>query len=281
MAGHKADEKIPGNLGNLGQQIGKIHAAVQILTVGVHILTQQGNLLGASGNQLPALLQNILRLPAPLPAPDIGDNAVGAEVVAAVHDGDPGLQGVVPQLGKSLRNGAGLILGIEGALAGGEHLIQKLGELPQMMGGKDTVYMGIAFANPLHHLHLSSHAAAEKNLLLRVAALGVGQRPKIAEHPLLCVFPDGAGVHHHHIRSLGRVADGVAAFAEQSPDLLGICFILLAAVGLHIGGGNPVFVQPVLADFMTKGKLLLQLLLRNHCGFGIHGKTPFGILTQL
>ena len=219
--------------------------------------------------------------PAPLPAPDIGDNAVGAEVVAAVHDGDPGFQGVVPQLGKTLCDGARLILGIEGALAGGEDLIQKLGELPQMMGGKDTVYMGIAFANPLHYLLLPCHAAAEKNLLLRVAALGVGQRPKIAEHPLLCVFPDGAGVHHHHIRSLGRVLYGVAAFAEQSPDLLGICFILLAAVGLHIGGGNPVLVQPVLADFMTKGKLLLQLLLRNHCGFGIHGKSPFGILTQL
>ena len=80
-----------------------------------------------------------------------------------------------------------------------------------MMGGEHPVYKGVAFFDALRHLGFSRHAAAEENLLLRMAALGVGQGSQVAEDPLLGVFPDGAGVHHHHVGPLRFLADGIAA----------------------------------------------------------------------
>ena len=56
---------------------------IQIIAVGVDILAQQSDVLVPGLHQLPDLLQNALGVPAPLPAPDIGYDAVGAEVVAA------------------------------------------------------------------------------------------------------------------------------------------------------------------------------------------------------
>ena len=90
VAGHKPDQEIAGKLGNLSQKIRKIHAAVQILAVGVDVLAQKGDFLAAVLNEFPAFCQNAFAFAAPLPAPDIGHDAVGAEIVAAVHDGHPG-----------------------------------------------------------------------------------------------------------------------------------------------------------------------------------------------
>ena len=117
VAGHKAHQKVAGQLGNLRQQVGKVHADAQILAIGIDILPQKGNLLGTVFNQLAALLQNALRLTAALPPPDIGHDAVGAEIVAAVHNGYPCLEAGVPHLGNALGNGARLILDIKGTLA--------------------------------------------------------------------------------------------------------------------------------------------------------------------
>ena len=107
-----------------------------------------------------------------------------------------------------------------------------------------------------------------------MAALGVGQRPQIAEHPLLGVLPDGAGVHHHHVRPLGGCADGIAALAEVAPELFGVSLVLLAAVGFHIGHGGNAPLRPVGCNLIAAGKLCIQLLLRYNRCFCIHGKSP-------
>ena len=113
MAGHEPNQKISGDLGNLFQQVCKIHSAVQILAIGIHILPQQGDVLDTAGDQLTALLQNVLGLAAALPAPDVGDNAVGAEVVAAIHDGNPGFQLGIPDLGNAFGDGTRFICDVE------------------------------------------------------------------------------------------------------------------------------------------------------------------------
>ena len=91
MTGHEADEEIPGNLGDSFQQVGKILPLGQVFSIGVDILTKQCDFLCAALNQTAALGENILKFPAALPAPDVGHDAVGAEIVAAVHDGHPRL----------------------------------------------------------------------------------------------------------------------------------------------------------------------------------------------
>ena len=139
------------------------------------------------------------------------------------------------------------------------------------MGGKHAIHVGKAPANTVGYLGLTSHAAAQKDLLLRVAALGMGQGPQIAKHPLLGVFPDGTGIQNHHIRSLGFRNNGIATLGEVSPDFFGIGLILLAAVGFHEGCGCAGLLLPKGRDFVAIGKLLLKLLLGDHGGFGVHG----------
>ena len=240
----------------------------------VHILAQEGNFLAAGGNQGFAFFQNVLRLPAPLPATDVRNNTVTAEIIAAIHNGYPAFQGVVPEHRQTLGNGTGLVLDEELPLFLRQHPVENLRELPEMMGGEYAVDVGIAFADALHHLRLARHTTAEENFLLRVAALGVGQGPQITEYPLLGVLPDGAGVHDDHVRALGAADDGVAALGEEAPQLFGIGLVLLAAIGLHVGGGGASLCLPVGGNFITAGELGVQFGLRNDGGFGVHVGNP-------
>ena len=67
VAGHEADEEVPGDGVHLLQQPGKVHPPVQVLAVGVHVLAQEGDVLVPRRGQLPDLGQDVLRLAAALP----------------------------------------------------------------------------------------------------------------------------------------------------------------------------------------------------------------------
>jgi len=114
-----------------------------------------------------------------------------------------------------------------------------------------------------------------------VAALGVGQGAQVAEDTLLRVFPDGAGIHDDHIGAFGFRNDTVAALGKVAPELFGVGFVLLAAVGLYVSSGSDALALPVSGNFITAGELVLQLLLRNDGGFGVHREILQWILSQL
>ena len=148
-----------------------------------------------------------------------------------------------------------------------------------MVGGEYTVHMVVAVFDAVRHDLLAGHAAAEEDLLTGMAAFCVDQSAQIAENPLFRVFPDGAGVHDHHVGPLGLTADGIAALSQQTPELFGIRFILLAAVGFHIGYRHGILVPPIGGDLITIIELLTQLIFRNHSGFIAHFDIPPIILS--
>ena len=126
-----------------------------------------------------------------------------------------------------------------------------------MMGGKHAVHVRIALFKPVLNLRLTGHAAAQKNFLPGMTALGMGQGSQIAEDPLIGVFPDGAGVHDHHVGSFGTVSKTVAAFGQHTPDSFGIGLILLTAVGFHIGHRRDAPAVPVFPYTGAQGKLIV------------------------
>ena len=89
VAGHKADVVIAGHGAQQVEQVGEIDLLLQPLTVAVHVLPQQGDLLIARFHKVAELGKDIAGLAALLAAADVGHDAVGAEVIAAVHDGQP------------------------------------------------------------------------------------------------------------------------------------------------------------------------------------------------
>ena len=129
-------------------------------------------------------------------------------------------------------------------------------------------------------MFLTGHAAAKENLLTGVAAFGMGQRAQIAEYALLCMFPDGAGVHNDHVRALCGIGDTVTTLAQNATDTLRICLVLLTAVGLNIGGGDGVPFKPISANLIAKSKLFIQFLLADNCCFVIHKESSQYILSQ-
>ena len=259
MAGHKSQQEFTGQLGQFRQQVCKVYAAIEILAVGIDVLAQQGDVTAAAFHQLFHLGNDILRLAAPLPAPDIGHDTIGTEVVAAVHDADPGLEGAGAHHRQTLGNGAGFVLRGKDPFPGVQDPIQQGGELPQVMGGKDAVHMDVALADFFRHGRLAHHAAAEENLLAGMAALGMDQGAYVAQNPLLRVFPDGAGVDDNDVGPFLAVLHGVAALLQHTADAFGIGFVLLTAVGVHKGRGHNAGRFPALADAAAEFLLLTQL----------------------
>ena len=102
MGGHEPDAVIPGDGVDAAEQLGEVHRLLQALAVGVDVLPQQGDFLVARLDKLAALLDDFLGAAALLPAPHIGYDAVGAEVVAAQHHRHPGPGSAVPAGGDAL-----------------------------------------------------------------------------------------------------------------------------------------------------------------------------------
>ena len=89
VAGHEADLVIAGHRAEQVEQIGEVHLLFQPLAIAVDVLAQQGDFLIPRFHKAAELGEDIAGLAALFAAADIRHDAVGAEVVAAVHDGQP------------------------------------------------------------------------------------------------------------------------------------------------------------------------------------------------
>ena len=143
-----------------------------------------------------------------------------------------------------------------------------------MVGRENAIHVGVAVFDPLDYLLLTCHAATQEDFLPGVAAFGVGQSAQIAEYTLLGMLPDSAGIHNHHICTFCLIGYGVSALRQNSADAFGVGFVLLTAVGLHIGGGDGIPLHPVHADSITKGELCIKFFLGNNGGFRAHQYAP-------
>ena len=275
MAGHKANQKISGDGVDPLQQVGKIHVQPQILAVGVDVLAQEGDVLIPLLHQLPHLGEDQLRVTAPLPAPDVGDDAVSAEVVAAVHNGDPGLQLALPGHRQALGDVAGGVGGLKDPLTLVQHLAEQLGELPQDVGAKDQIHMPEGLLDLLRHMGLLHGAAAQADDLAGLALFRVGQGAHIAQHPHLRVLPDGAGVDDDDVRLLLVLGKAVAHLGQHAPELLRVRLVLLTAIGVHHGQGLLGELRDASIDLLPDLLLAPELLRGNQHVVSFHRSTSY------
>ena len=197
VAGHKADMIIAGHGAQQVEQVGEIDLLLQTLAVTVHVLTQQGDLLIARFHKAAELGKDIAGLAALLAAADVGHDAVGAEVIAAVHDGQPCAELALAPDGDILHDDRAL---------GGLHqhtlmLLQLLGnELRQgvdAVHAEHEVHIGVALAQLFHHMLLVGHASAQADDQAGLFLLEALEGAHIAEHPLLGVLTHSAGVEQN------------------------------------------------------------------------------------
>ncbi len=160
VGGHETDAQKPFYLLDLLQKPGECDGLVQISAIGIHVLSQKHDFNHPVRHKIPYFLKDILRPPAPLPAPHIGYDAIAAEVVAAKHDIYPRFKRILALNRQILHNLVRILPDIYNhsvRLIGG---IQKLRKLVEIVGAEDQIHKGIAFPKSLDHRLLLHHASA-------------------------------------------------------------------------------------------------------------------------
>ena len=205
----------------------------EVFAVAVDVLTQQRDVLVPGGDQLPRLGDHVVKAARALASAHIGHDAVGAEVVAAVHDAQPGLHVPGAAHGQTLRHHALARRGVEHALAGVPRALIKLGEAPKLVRAEHKVDHAEALFQLLGHVRLLDHAAADRHQQVWVLRLGVDKRADVAQHAHLRVLADGAGVHDDEVGLALAVGEAVAHQLDVAAYLLAVRLVLLAAIGVH------------------------------------------------
>ena len=217
-----------GQLAQLLEQLAQHPLLVQVGAVAGDVLGDDDDLLHAPVGQLLGLSEQGLHGPAAVAAPEIGDDAVGAAVVAALRDLQVGgvsggghhpgaiLHGVVDVAEES-----GLV-----ALHDGLHCGDDVGVAA---GTQHAVHLG----HLLHELILVAlgQAARHQQLAQSALVLQLGQLQDVVNGLALGRVDKAAGVEDGHIGPLGVGDHLVARIPAQSHHLLGIHQILGAAKG--------------------------------------------------
>ena len=90
VAGHVPDPFDAVDIVDSGDELGEIRAVLEVQAIGIDILAEKGDFLVAFSSDLLDFFDNGVDGTAHFTAPDIRHDTVRAELVAAVHDGDPG-----------------------------------------------------------------------------------------------------------------------------------------------------------------------------------------------
>ena len=233
VARHKADHKVARNVVDHAEEIGEVHAVLQVFPVGVHVLPEQGDVLIALPHELARLGEHRLRLAGTLAPADIGHDAVGAEIVAAVHDRQPGLHRPVAPHGDALGYRALVPGRRKDALMAPHDALQQLRETPELVRPENQIHHRVGSLDLLGHVLLLHHAAADRDDLRGTGLFGVVERADVAEHAHLGVLAHRAGVDHDHIRQKLVLREAVAHRREIPAQLFAVRLVLLTAVGVH------------------------------------------------
>ena len=234
VAGHKADLVIAGYRTEQIEQVGKIDLFVQPLAVAVDVLPQQGDLLIALRHQLLKLRQNGGGFAAALPPAHIGYDAVGAEIIAAVHNGQPRAEARIAADGHFLDHGVALRRGFQIALAAAHALCQHSGQTVDAVHAEHQINIRVALTQLFNNVGLLRHTAADADHQAGVLLLELFQRTHVAENALLGVFAHSAGVEQNQVGVFNRIAQTVADILQNTADLFAVVDVLLAAVAAHI-----------------------------------------------
>ena len=243
VAGHEADVVVARDGAEQVEQVGEIHLLLEALAVAVDILAQKGDLLVPRLHETLELGEDVAGLAALFAAADVRHDAVGAEVVTAIHDGQPSTELALAADGDILHDDGALSRLHEHPLVLVQFLGDELGQRVDAVHAEHEVYVGVAPAQLFHDVLLVGHAAAEADdeaVLLLFQAL---EGAHVTEDTLLGVLTDGAGVEKDEVGVLGLVTQAVADVHQHTLDALAVVDILLAAVAVDEGQRRGVIGQ--------------------------------------
>ena len=233
MARHKANDVISLDLANSRKKVCKITFSSEFLTVGVDVLTEQGNLSATACDKLAHLTQNILGTAAAFSASDVRNDTVRAEIVTAVHNADPSLIGILTQNGDSLHRDRLALVRAKASLLRGHHAVKDLGHLPELLRAEGKINIGIASLDTVDGLLFGNHAAGNADDQRRIFRFQMLIATRDGKRSLLRVITHGAGIDDDDVSVLLFIGLFITHRLQHTRNALTVRFVLLTAVRYH------------------------------------------------
>ena len=236
---------------------------MQVVAVAVDVLTEERDLPEAGGGQRARLVDDLVERPAALRAAAERNDAVGARLVAAVDDRQPGADRRAARnrvLGDGPCPGARQVVGdahhrpshdrgrtdrADRCLGGRQS--QPVHELGLLVRAQEQVDRRIAAVQAVA-VRLAHRAPGEDHAETGVRLLEACQVPLPADHLLLGAFTDRTGIDDDQFGRLHRRRLGTACGEQPPGHLLGIAAVHLAAERPHVERGECTLVRAVLRE---------------------------------
>ena len=197
----------------------------QVAPVGVHVLAEERDLAHAVVGLALDLLDQLACRPRHLAPARGGNDAVGADAVAAHRDLHPALEGALAVGGQV----AGEALELEVALGGEAVAGEELGELVHLAGPEGHVHERELLEHLL--LHRLRPAPAHADRARRVLALQPVGLTEVTRQPAVGLLADRAGVEEDEIGVIARRSLVVSERLEHALHALRIVLVHLAPEG--------------------------------------------------
>ena len=241
MGGHKADSLNP-HLVQRRKKLCKAQFAFNVKPVGVDVLPKQHDFLHAVRLQFARFLDDACRRAGAFPAAHIRNDAIRAEVVAAVHDGDVSVIRAATAHRQIFRNAALVILNhLDHAAAGLHRLEHQLRKTIQIMRAEGQIHKRILLENLFAHPRLLHHAAANADHQLRTCLFQFLEPDHVAQRAPLRIVADAAGVEDDKIRLFSVGGGRHPHLSQHAFQLFTVVRVHLAAVGHHTIGVRAIF----------------------------------------
>ena len=235
MARHKANRKIAFDRANAAKKFSEITFTTKFLAIGIDILTEQGNLTAAGCHKVFYFFQNTFGTAASFSTAYVRHDAVGAEIVAAVHDAHPSAERAFTANGNTLGNNRLTHVREEESLLFSDRAVQDLRHTPQRLCAENKIHVRIALFHLVAHALFRYHAAADTDEKRRLFGFQMLVSARDRERLFLCVTAHGAGVDHDNIRFFLGIGLFIAHSNEHAHHALAVCLVLLAAVSDDAG----------------------------------------------
>ncbi len=251
----------------IGVDVGEARLRRQVVAVRVDVLAEQRDLAVAGGGDRAGLLDDLVERPAALRAAAERNDAVGARLVAAVDDRQPGggrglaTDGAArdcagPRPGQVIR-GADERPPDDGRRPGQDpdrrlrrRETEAVDELGLLVGSEEQVDRREPLPQP-GPVGLADRATGHDDAHPGVRLLEPRQLPLPADDLLLRGLPDRAGVDHDQVGRLERRRLRAARGQQPAGHLLGVAAVHLAAERPHVEGGQSACLRAVLVEALV------------------------------
>ncbi len=212
VRGHEAEAVVAVHGIQPAQKLGKTDGIPEGLAVRIHILPEKGDIFIAVFHKAAEFPQDGVRPAAALSAPDVRHNAVGTEIVAAIHHREPRPEPAAAPGGKPFGDDRILLLvaALKHTAVPFEGGAEKLREPVQHMRAENQPHKRKLAADMLRSALFLHHTSADGDEDRRVAALELLKGPNVAEHPVFSVAAHSTGVEQDKIGLLWIFRKGKA-----------------------------------------------------------------------